>query len=55
MDNIGSEVTISLPVDRAGISDLQRCLQDIDSNAAEMGIGNYGIYDTTMDEVLNME
>ncbi|KAK3089434.1 hypothetical protein FSP39_003578, partial [Pinctada imbricata] len=53
IDNIGSDVTVSLQLQNQTMADLQQCLSEVENNADKLGIGNYGIYDTTMEEVID--
>ena len=51
ISKIGSEVTVSLPFTNEQTNQFFKCLRHIDREAASLGVDNYGIYDTTLEEV----
>ncbi|XP_078319098.1 uncharacterized protein LOC111121791 isoform X3 [Crassostrea virginica] len=53
ISKIGSEVTVSLPFTNEQTNQFFKCLRHIDREAASLGVDNYGIYDTTLEEVFH--
>lgn len=49
IEDIGAEMTVSLS---ATVDSLQKCLHELDVKGEELGIASYGLYDTTLEEVL---
>lgn len=51
IEDIGSEMTVSLSATVDNAHSLQKCLHQLDVNGDHLGIASYGLYDTTLEEV----
>ncbi|XP_061191991.1 uncharacterized protein LOC133200204 [Saccostrea echinata] len=48
---VGSEVIMSLPFSNDQSNQFFKCLYNLDKAASSLGVNNYGVYDTTLEEV----
>lgn len=51
IEDIGSEMTVSLSATVDNAHSLQKCLHQLDVHSDQLGIASYGLYDTTLEEV----
>ncbi|XP_056019725.1 uncharacterized protein LOC125668687 isoform X2 [Ostrea edulis] len=53
INEIGSEVTVSLPFTMDQSNQFFKCLHNLDREAMSLGVDSYGVYDTTLEEVFH--
>ncbi|XP_021364515.1 ATP-binding cassette sub-family A member 1-like isoform X2 [Mizuhopecten yessoensis] len=51
VEDIGSEMTIKLPMTAGNMERLYSCLHNLDQHKDSLHVGSYGIFDTTLEEV----
>ena len=51
VENVGSELTYVLPAEMAREGRFQDMFEELDKNLDKLHIGNYGVSDTTLEEV----
>ena len=54
-EEIGMEVTVVLPIDKGQLSKFHQLFAHIDSNLEALHISSYGISDTSLEEVIDLD